>query len=164
MLAMAGGAMMPVQAAMNARLAHAVGGTIWAAAISAIGVAIVLAGVGFLSGPSSGRSVEGIAQVPWWGWCGGCCGALVLFSAAAASPRIGAMTMVAAMVAGQVIASAFIDGRGLLGLAMQPPTYWRVLATILIVTRCGDSRLLIRNPAHGLTSRGCVPLTGCSAV
>jgi len=132
-LAMAGGAMMPVQAAMNARLAHAVGGTIWAAASSALGVAIVLASVGAITGPGSGRSVGGIAQVPWWGWCGGFCGSLVLFSAAAASPRIGAMTMVAAMVAGQVIASAVMDGGGLLGLTTQPPTFGRIFAAILIV-------------------------------
>ncbi|MBB4017459.1 transporter family-2 protein [Chelatococcus caeni] len=131
MLAMAGGAMMPVQAAMNARLAQGVGGTTWATALSALGVAVVLSVAGLIAG--HGRWAGATWQAPWWAWGGGFCGAIVLFAAAAATPRIGAMTMVALMVAGQALASAALDARGWFGLTAQPPTAARIVAALLIV-------------------------------
>lgn len=127
----AGGAMMPIQAAMNARLANGVGGMTWATAISALGVAVVLAFVGFVAG--FGRSTAASWQVPWWAWGGGFCGALVLFSAAAATFRIGTMPMVASMVAGQVFVSIVLDANGWLGVTLRPPTVARMIAALLIL-------------------------------
>lgn len=141
-LAAFGGAMMPVQAAMNARLAQGVGGTMWATALSALGVTIVLSVAGLIGG--QGRWTDVSWQAPWWAWFGGLCGALVLFSAAETAPRVGAMTMVALMVAGQALTSSAMDARGWLGLAIQPPNLTRAIATLLIVA---GAMLLALSPA-----------------
>ena len=55
-----------------------------------------------------------------WAWTGGLCGAFVLTATTAVTPRLGAATMIAVVVAGQVLASLALDHFGLLGLATHP--------------------------------------------
>jgi transporter family-2 protein len=135
-LAVWAGVMLPVQAVVNAKLARVVGGPIWAAAISALVVALVLAGIAAASGKPVPRTA-GLSSLPWWAWTGGLCGAVVLSATTAVAPRIGAVGMIALVMAGQVLGSLAIDSFGLFGLTIQPISPSRILAALLLIAGAG---------------------------
>ena len=118
-LALFAGAMLPLQAATNARLAGAVGGPVWAAALSGLVLTIVLT---FVASATSrgGPRLDGLSALPWWAWIGGFCGAVLLSVSTALTPRLGAEQMIALLMTGQVLGSIALDNFGLVGLAPQP--------------------------------------------
>jgi bacterial/archaeal transporter family-2 protein len=132
LLALFAGAMVPMQGAINGRLAREIGSTIWAATISGFLLTVLLACVGLLV-VRAGPRTETLASLPWWGWFGFVCGAVFLSATAALAPRLGAATMVALLMAGQVIASVVLDHYGLLGLAEQPVDLRRLAAAGLLL-------------------------------
>ncbi|MGV8918805.1 MAG: DMT family transporter [Pseudomonas sp.] len=132
-LAIAAGAMLPLQAVVNARLGRAIGGPLWAAALSALVVAAVLACLALASGKPWPR-VSQMAGLPWWACIGGLCGAVVLSATTAVAPRIGAAYMIALVMVGQVITAMALDRLGWLEMAVQPFSLQRLAATGLLVT------------------------------
>ena len=131
-LAVFAGAMLPLQAATNARLAGAVGGPVWAAALSGLVLTIVLALVASTSS-RGGPRLDGLSALPWWAWIGGFCGAVLLSVSTALTPRLGAAQMIALVMTGQVLASIALDNFGLVGLAPQPLNLKRAIAGGLLV-------------------------------
>ncbi|WP_458095566.1 DMT family transporter [Roseomonas sp. WA12] len=131
-LAVLAGAMLPLQAVVNARLARAVGGPVWAAAISALVVAVVLAAVAGVMGRTGPRP-GGLSGLPWWAGTGGLCGAVVLSATTAVAPQIGAASMIALVMAGQVLAAMALDGAGWFGMPVQPLGAQRVVAAGLLI-------------------------------
>jgi bacterial/archaeal transporter family-2 protein len=131
-VALAAGALAPLQFAVNAQLRAAVGGPVVAAAISfAVGV-LVLAVAVLLSGESlpSGASVS---AVPWWGWTGGLLGAGYVVASIVLTPRLGAAATIALIVAGQVAAGLVIDHLGALGVPVHHIGLPRIAGAGLIV-------------------------------
>lgn len=138
-LAVLAGAMLPLQAAINARLAKVIGSSVWAAAYSGAALAVLLtivAGLFFRSMPRT----EGLSSLPWWAWTGGVCGAVVLSATTATAPRLGAAAMVAFVMTGQVAGSLVLDHFGLFGLDVQIITLKRLAAAVLLIA----GALLIR--------------------
>ncbi len=76
---------------------------------------------------------KGFYQAPWWIWTGGVLGAFYLWLAIVLAPRLGATVLVGLIVAGQLIASLFLDHYGLLGFPHQPITLWRALGVALLI-------------------------------
>ena len=132
LLALFAGTMVPIQAAINGRLARALGSAIWAAAASGLMLAAVLAFVGalvFRAGPRT----DALAALPWWAWTGCLFGAVFLSATAALVPRLGAASMVALVMAGQVVASLLLDHFGAFGLTEQPADARRLFAAALLL-------------------------------
>ncbi|MGF6755067.1 DMT family transporter [Paraburkholderia sp. GAS42] len=125
------GAMLPLQAAINARLATAAGSPIWAAAISGAVLTLVLIAAA-LTGLRTGPRLAG-NELPWWAWTGGFCGAVVLSATTAIVPRLGASTMIALVMAGQILSSILLDQFGLLGLSVHETSTKRMAASILLM-------------------------------
>ena len=124
--------MLPLQAAINARLARLVGSPLWAAGISGLvltAVLALLAGVALRAGPR----VEGLGGAPWWVWTGGLCGAVVLSATTATAPRLGTAGMIALVMAGQVLCSLLLDHYGVLGLPILPVSAKRLAAAALLL-------------------------------
>ena len=121
-----------MQAAMNARLAQALGGPIWAAAYTSIGVVVLLAIVGVLLFKTSPRLTD-VSSVPWWAWLSGVCGAIFLTATTIAVPRLGAASLIALVVTGQILCALAMDRFGLFGLEAQPLSLQRLLAAGLLV-------------------------------
>ena len=55
---------------------------------------------------------SGLAEMPWWGWLGAFCGATYVTTVFTAIPVIGTAAAVGLTVAGQQIASLFVDRHG----------------------------------------------------
>ena len=123
------GAMIPFQAGINAQLATWVGSPIRAALVSfVIGTLALLALTlaFFRAWPGS----EKIGGAPWWVWLGGLLGAFYVAGSTIVAPKLGAVTLLAVILAGQAAASVLIDQYGWVpaptrcrdfGIARRPP-------------------------------------------
>jgi bacterial/archaeal transporter family-2 protein len=73
------------------------------------------------------------ANGPWWVWIGFVTGSLFVVAGLSLTPVIGVGGFIAALVAGQMIASLMLDHFGLVGLAVRPLTLTRAAGAALIV-------------------------------
>jgi bacterial/archaeal transporter family-2 protein len=132
LLAIGAGVLLPVQAGINAQLRSAVGSPLTAGLISfLVGTAGLAAVVLLLRAPVTLRPAWD--ATPWWYWIGGLIGAVYVVASIVLAPRLGAATMVAAIVAGQMIASLLLDQYGLLGFPIHPISGLRVLGAALVI-------------------------------
>jgi transporter family-2 protein len=114
LLALIAGAVLPVQGAINGLLRSDIGalfvvGTVsFAVATLAMVVALLVA----VSLSDTKPQIGGLAKMPWWGWLGAFCGATYVTTVFTAIPVIGTAAAVGLTVAGQQIASLFVDRCG----------------------------------------------------
>jgi bacterial/archaeal transporter family-2 protein len=129
--ALVAGAMIPFQAGINVQLAGWVGGSLRAALISFfVGTAAL-----FLLALLATRGLPSIARAsaaPWWVWVGGLLGAFYVFGSIVTAPRLGAVVLVAAVVAGQSLASVLIDHNGWVGFDERAVTPGRIAGLLLL--------------------------------
>ncbi|MFC3230001.1 DMT family transporter [Marinibaculum pumilum] len=130
-LAVLAGTLIPMQAGLNGRLAQAMGTPIWAAGVSfLIGTLILLPLAALLRSP--GQALADLSGVPWWAWFGGLMGACFVSITVFAAPIVGATAMIAAVIAGQLIAALALDHFGLAGYTANP-IGWRDLAGVVLL-------------------------------
>jgi transporter family-2 protein len=115
-LALLGGAVLPVQGAVNARLRADLDAPIATGAWSFVVAAATMLAVLAIARHAAAPRVDRLDRVPWWGWLGGLCGATYVTSVFLLIPEIGVAPTIAATVAGQQLASLFVDRYGLLRL------------------------------------------------
>ena len=135
-LALAAGAALPVQGAVNARLRAELGEPLIVGAVSFLVATVAMAlllllVVGFTPAPAP--DLAGVRRVPWWGWLGGLCGAVYVASVFTALPAIGAATAVGLTVAGQQLASVLFDRYGLMRLPRRAVTPSRLAGVALLL-------------------------------
>ena len=151
-LALAAGAALPVQGAINARLRADLDAPItagaWSFVVAATAMLVVLA----LAARRPRARLDRLDRVPWWGWLGGLCGATYVTSVFLLIPEIGVAPTIALKngvsssvtgsmlaptialtVAGQQIASVFVDRHGLLRLPRRPITRGRVVGVLTLL-------------------------------
>jgi transporter family-2 protein len=132
LLALAAGVLLPVQAGVNAQLRSVLGSPLAAALVSfMVGTAGLGAAAVILRAPTALRAAWAVS--PWWLWIGGLIGALYVVASIVLAPKLGAATLVAAVVAGQMIASLLLDQYGLLGFPTHPMNGLRVLGAALVI-------------------------------
>lgn len=125
-----GGACIAVQAPVNARLAGHLGDPVAAAAVSfGVGFAVLVAAT-LLRGAVPGAGA--VAAAPWWAWVGGALGAVYVWAAAWSVGTLGVVTMVAALIFGQLAAALALDAIGAFGLAVREITWTRIAAVGLV--------------------------------
>jgi bacterial/archaeal transporter family-2 protein len=131
LFALAAGAMLPFQAGINAQLSSWVGGPVRAALVSfAVGTAaLALLTIAFFRGWSGD---ERLGAAPWWVWLGGLLGAFYVAASIVTAPRLGAVTLVAVLLAGQAVASVVVDHFGWVGFAENPVTVGRLAGIGLV--------------------------------
>ena len=125
LLAVAAGAMLPVQAGVNAQLARFVGGPVRASFVSFLvgTVALLLVSVAIAKPLPSGSRLGG---APWWVWVGGLLGAVYVVGVIASAPRLGAVALIAAVIAGQTVCSVLVDQFGWVGFREHAATPGRL--------------------------------------
>lgn len=114
LLALIAGAVLPIQGAINGLLRADLGAPFpvgaFSFAVATLSMLIVLP-TALLAGAPPPR-LGGLSAMPWWGWIGAACGATYVVTMFTAIPAIGAATTVGLTVAGQQVASLFVDRQG----------------------------------------------------
>jgi bacterial/archaeal transporter family-2 protein len=133
------GAMLPFQAGINAVLAGYVGSPIRAALVSfAVGtIALLLLALAVARGWGS----QEVGGAPWWVWVGGLLGAFYVAGSIVVAPKLGAVTLVAVILAGQTVASLLVDHFGWVGFPEHEITPGRVLGVLLVAAGVALVRL-----------------------
>ena len=129
LLVLLGGATLPIQAGVNARLADWLGSPLRASFVSfAVGALVLLLAV--LLGARAVQTGEG--HVPWWAWTGGALGAFYVVGAVVSAPRLGAAAFVAVLLTGQTVASLLADQFGWVGYEQRDITPGRIAGVALL--------------------------------
>jgi transporter family-2 protein len=136
-LALLAGAVLPVQGAVNALLKHDLSGATFAVGtisfvVATLAMAVAQIGAAALPGAAK-PSLIGLSSMPWWGWLGGFAGAAYVTTVFTAIPAIGAATTVGLTVAGQQVASVFVDNYGWFRLPQRPVSRMRLIGVTLLL-------------------------------
>ena len=125
-----GGAALAAQAPINARLSQGIGDPVAAAAISfAVGL-VFLVIITVLRGAVP--TASSLAALPWWAWIGGGLGMVYVVVSIFAVQALGAVTMIAALILGQLGAALLIDASGAFGVTVREVTPQRLAAVFLV--------------------------------
>ena len=79
-------------------------------------------------------SLSKLGGAPWWVWIGGLLGAFYVAGSIFAAPKLGAVTLIAAVVAGQSVASLLIDQFGWVGFKEHHISPGRVAGMALVAS------------------------------
>jgi transporter family-2 protein len=126
------GIVLPVQSGVNAQLRIGVGHPMLAAFISFAVGTVALLGLNIAMRVPL-PTAEAAGRMPWWYWIGGLLGATYIYLAVLLAPRLGAATLVAVIVSGQMVASLVLDHFGLVGYPQQSLTPARALGALLVI-------------------------------
>lgn len=135
-LALAAGAVLPIQGAVNGLLQSelqapfAVGLISFVVATLSMGAVLVLV---LSYGAAPRPSLTRLPIMPWWGWLGGVAGAVYVTTVFTAMPAIGAAATVGLTVAGQQIASVLVDRYGLLRLPRRQISPLRLAGVVVLL-------------------------------
>ncbi len=132
-LAALAGAGLAAQSGTNAVLGRMLGHPMWASfwqfAAGTVLIAFLMAAMR-VPYPAFAATFAG---GPWWVWIGFITGSYFVITALSLAPVIGVGGFIAALVAGQMIASLLLDHFGLVGLAVRPLTLMRAGGAALII-------------------------------
>ncbi|NGQ94487.1 DMT family transporter [Brevibacillus sp. SYP-B805] len=127
-LALLGGACIGLQAGINGQLSKKIGALEGAFVSFSVGTLLLLFALIFL-GQGNLLSVQ---SVPKWQLTGGLLGAVYIFIATLAVPKIGVATTLLAVVTGQILTSTVIDHFGLITGNQIPLDGKRLTALLLL--------------------------------
>jgi bacterial/archaeal transporter family-2 protein len=132
LIAFAAGVSFVFQQAVNSNLRVEIGSPWWAGFVSYLGGTLAMLAVA-LALREQVPTVAMMARSHGMSWTGGLFGAIYIAISILLVPRLGAATVVALLVAGQMIGSLFFDHFGLFGLAEHHITAPRVLGALLLL-------------------------------
>ncbi len=132
LMAFGAGISFVVQQTVNSNLRLEIGSPWWAGFVSYLGgtIAMLLMAVLLLEPLPS---TQMISRSHWLSWSGGLFGAIHIAISILLLPRFGAATVIALIVAGQMIGSLAFDQFGLLGLPVHPLNTFRIAGAALLV-------------------------------
>jgi bacterial/archaeal transporter family-2 protein len=131
-LALSAGVSVATQQVLNGNLRTALGSPAWAGLVSyAVGLITMIVAVIALRErvPSWKTAVD----VPWYAWSGGVFGAAFILLAILLLPSLGAATLFALVIAGQVLAAVTLDHFGAFGLTPHPISAARLAGAVLLI-------------------------------
>jgi bacterial/archaeal transporter family-2 protein len=131
LLAGGAGVLVGMQAPINSRLGRSVGSVQAASFSFLVGTIALLLIAAFANGGLGNYSK--VTGAPWWALIGGLLGAVYVTVAILTVRTLGASSLTAAVITGQLVISVAIDRFGLLGIARQPIGAQRILGLVLLV-------------------------------
>jgi transporter family-2 protein len=131
-LALCAGISFVAQQAVNANLRAEIGSAWWAGFASYLGGTIVML-VAALVMREALPTVGMISRSTWLSWMGGVFGAVYIAVSIFLLPRLGAATVIALIVAGQMIGSLAFDHFGVLGLNVHQASPARLAGAVLLM-------------------------------
>jgi bacterial/archaeal transporter family-2 protein len=132
LMALGLGAILPIQAAINARLAKVVGGSVPAAFVSfAVGTFALFAYL--LLTRQLHLQTSSLQQSPWWIWVGGVLGTFFVAGIVVLLPRLGVALAFSLVIAGQMGAAIIFDHFGLLGIPIREISLGKIVGALLLI-------------------------------
>jgi bacterial/archaeal transporter family-2 protein len=131
-LALGAGVSVATQQVLNGSLRTALGSPAWAGLVSYAGglLTMIVAVIALREGVPSLRIMAG---VPWWAWSGGLFGGAFILLSILLLPSLGAATLFALVIAGQVLAAVTLDHFGAFGLTPHPISTARLAGAALLI-------------------------------
>lgn len=127
------GALIPVQAVLNARLGKQTGGPLMGSLLSFLTGLVCLIILNLITNANAIISLKPAATSPWYIWLGGIIGALFVGYITWVNQQQGLALTFALVVGGQIFMSLLMDNYGWFGSAMQNMTWEKFLGAAFIV-------------------------------
>ena len=132
LLVVGAGVSVALQQVLNARLRTELGSPWWAGFASyLVGMLAMLAVIVASGEPRLSAAMAG--RTSWSSWTGGLFGAIFIGTAILMVPRLGAATVLALIVVGQMLGSLAFDHFGLLGVPRHPASLARLAGVALLL-------------------------------
>jgi transporter family-2 protein len=131
LMALALGAVLPMQAAINARLAKTAGNPVMAAFISFAVGTIALMIFLLITGQFQFKFIS--SSLPWWIWTGGLLGTFFVAGIVVLLPRLGVTLSFSLVLAGQMFAAILFDQFGWLGVAVREISPGKIIGAVLLI-------------------------------
>lgn len=135
------GAIIPIQAILNARLGKQTGGSLMGSMLSFTVGLICLLILNLTTNTSAVLQLKPSETGPWYLWLGGVIGAIFVGYITWVNQQQGMALTFALVVSGQIFISLIIDQYGLFGSIVQPITLTKIFGAILIIA----GLILIKN-------------------
>jgi transporter family-2 protein len=121
-----------IQVGLNSTMRHVTGNAVFAAVVSfCVGLASLL--LFLLATRSELPSRAALTSAPAWAWFGGLFGAFYVAIATIVGPRLGASTLLALTLIGQIATALVLDHFGWLGFPHNPISLARIAGAGLLV-------------------------------
>jgi transporter family-2 protein len=131
-LALGAGSSFVFQQAVNANLRFQIGSTWWAGFISYLGGTLCMLFM-IVIARDPVLSFEAMSRSSPMSWTGGLFGALYIAISIFLLPRLGAATVLALIVVGQMLTSLVFDHFGLLGVPIHPASAVRIIGAACLL-------------------------------
>ncbi|MFN7115347.1 MAG: DMT family transporter [Saprospiraceae bacterium] len=133
LIAFVAGAILPVQASINAKMAKFAGGPVMAALLSFAVGTIGLLLFALFSQPNFSLQLANTRQAPAYAWIAGILGAFYVVGSVYLLPKLGVALTFSLIIAGQMLVTLVLDHYGLLGVPVKPINLPRLLGILLII-------------------------------
>ncbi|MBI5250516.1 MAG: DMT family transporter [Desulfomonile tiedjei] len=133
LLVLLAGACAPTQAGINSQLSLWTHDPVLASLISFAVGTVALAFLVFVL-RIQWPPINTALGLPWWQWTGGFLGAFLVVVTVFLAPKLGAATMIAFFVAGQMFGSLLLDHFGWVGYDTHPVNVWRLAGAAFLIT------------------------------
>lgn len=130
-IALFSGALLPVQAGLNARLGKSIESPVYASMISFVVGALAL--IIYISVSRQPVSWSGVVKAPAYVWLAGIMGAFYVTAVVLAFPRLGPALTFGLVVAGQMLIAVFLDHFNVLVQHPHSFNWWRLLGILMII-------------------------------
>jgi bacterial/archaeal transporter family-2 protein len=127
------GAGIATQSGTNAVLGRMLGHPMWATFWQFAAGTVLISVIMILMRVPVPTFATAAANGPWWIWIGFITGSAFVVAGLSFAPVVGVGGFIAALVAGQMLASLTLDHFGLVGLAVRPLTAVRALGAAMII-------------------------------
>jgi bacterial/archaeal transporter family-2 protein len=131
-LALVAGVSVVIQQVLNANLRSELNSAVWSGFTSYLLGVLCMVGLAIMLREPI-PSVGVVARIPWWAWSGGLFGAIFIGLSILVAHQLGAATLIALLVTGQMTASIIIDHFGWLGLTQKPVDLARLIGVGLLI-------------------------------
>ncbi|KJC35361.1 membrane protein [Bradyrhizobium sp. LTSP885] len=132
LLALGAGISVSVQQVLNGNLRSALNSPAWAGLVSYLGGLLTMVVV-LVVRHEPVPSWNLVTATPWWAWSGGLLGGVFILLMILLLPSLGAATLLALVVAGQMLAGIAMDHFGVFGLTPHPVSVSRLIGIALVI-------------------------------
>ncbi len=133
LIGLVAGSLFGTQPSVNGQLGKYLGHPLQASLISFASGTLIIFVLSVVTGTFPPVFTSPPRDFPWWAWCGGAIGVVLVTSSLILVPRVGSLPWFAAVMTGQTIAALLLDHFGLLGTPRAEASPLRLLGAGLLI-------------------------------